>query len=177
MHYIVISTSLNNESRSRIMARFGFELLSAPEGASVEFVDLREYPLPFCDGQYAYSDENVRRLAGKIRRSDAVLVATPVYNFNVSSVLKNLVELTGKSWKDKIVAFLCAAGGRSSYMSVMSFANSLMLDFRCTILPRFVFCTAADFEGQTIAAPEVKKRISELCRTMEKYARALKHEP
>jgi FMN reductase len=38
---------------------------------------------------------------------------------------------------NKVVGFLCAAGGKSSYMSVMRLANSLMLDFRCLIIPHF----------------------------------------
>ena len=33
----------------------------------------------------------------------------------------------------------------SSYMSVMAYANSLMLDFRCVIIPRFVYATGSAF--------------------------------
>ena len=71
----------------------------------------------------------------------AILLATPIYNYDVSAAAKNMVELTGSAWRDKTVGFICAAGGTSSYMSVMGLANSLMLDFRCIILPRFVYAT------------------------------------
>ena len=57
-----------------------------------------------------------------------------------------MIELTGSSWEDKIVGFLCAAGGTTSYMSVMAYANSLMLDFRCVIIPRFVYATGNAFD-------------------------------
>ncbi len=56
-----------------------------------------------------------------------------------------MIELAGSAWEDKIVGFLCAAGGMSSYMSVMAYANSLMLDFRCVIIPRFVYATGDIF--------------------------------
>ena len=65
-------------------------------------------------------------------------------------ITKNMIELTGSAWEDKIVGFLCAAGGHTSYMSVMSYANSLMLDFRCVIIPRFAFATSDAFDGERI---------------------------
>lgn len=43
-----------------------------------------------------------------------VLVAAPIYNFDVSAAIKNLVEQTGRAWTDKVVGFLCSAGGRAS---------------------------------------------------------------
>ena len=37
-----------------------------------------------------------------------------------------------------------------------------MLDFRCLILPRFVYTTGAAFDGEQIQDPEVDERLSEL---------------
>ena len=47
-------------------------------------------------------------------------------------------------------------------MSVMSLANSLMLDFRCYIIPKFVFATKNDFEEGKIVNSEITSRIKEL---------------
>jgi FMN reductase len=60
----------------------------------------------------------------------------------------------------KTVGFLISAGGHGSYMSVMPFANSLMLDFRCWIVPRFVY-VPQDFAGETLP-PEIDTRLDEL---------------
>jgi len=90
------------------------------------------------------------------------MIATPVYNYDVSAAAKNMLELTGSAWEDKIVAFLCAAGGMSSYMSVMSFANSLMLDFRCLIIPRFVYATGDSFNDDKLIDTKVAKRIGQV---------------
>jgi FMN reductase len=73
-----------------------------------------------------------------------------------------MVELTGSAWEDKVVGFLCAAGGMGSYMSVMSFANSLMLDFRCLIIPRFVYATGDSFDGDKLIDTKVAKRIDQV---------------
>ena len=49
-----------------------------------------------------------------------------------------------------------------SYMSIMSLANSLMLDFRCVILPRFVYATGSDFAGEKITNADVVRRLRQL---------------
>jgi len=156
--YLVISTSLRSASLSR---RLG-EQLAREFGSASELLDLREYPLPLCDGESAYADPNVAKLSGKIEAARVILVTTPVYNYDANAAVKNLVELTGSAWEDKIVGFACAAGGQSSYMSIMGLANSLMLDFRCVIIPRFVYATGDDFADGGIGSSEVKKRIRQL---------------
>src|SRR5262245_61062542 len=97
-------------------------------GAAATLLDLRDYPLPLCDAESAYDDPNVGPLTETIRAARVVIIATPVYNYDANAAAKNLVELTGEAWEDKVVGFLCAAGGQSSYMSVLGLANSLMLD-------------------------------------------------
>jgi FMN reductase len=92
-------------------------------------------------------------------------MAVPIYNYDVNAAAKNLVELTGRSWTDKVVGFLCAAGGRSSYMAVMGVANSLMLDFRCLIIPRFVYADGSAFAGDGISDEKVQERVQELAET------------
>ena len=45
-------------------------------------------------------------------------------------------------------------------MSPMTFANSLMLDFRMFVLPRFVYATAEDWDGDRLSE-EIGERIDE----------------
>ena len=129
---------------------------------SCAFLDLRAVNLPLCDGETAYSHPDVGKCAELISGARVIIAAAPVYNFDVCAALKNLIELTGDSWEDKVVGFLCAAGGSSSYMSVMSVANSLMLDFRCLIIPRFVYATCHDFSEEKVPTDEIKARVARL---------------
>ncbi len=169
----IVSSSLNSESNSRLLALEAQRVLEA-EGHAVSWLDLRDLPLPLCDGGAAYGHPNVA-LAGKmIADADAVIVATAIYNYDGNAALKNLIELTGSSWENKSVGFLCAAGGISSYMSIMSLANSLMLDFRSVIVPRFVYATGADFDGERIVSAEVTRRTGELARTVARFGSVLK---
>ena len=47
-------------------------------------------------------------------------------------------------------------------MSIMGLANSLMLDFRCLIIPRFVYATSEDFKGDRVPRAELTKRLQQL---------------
>ena len=159
--YLVISSSLRSSSRSRTLAEYLREYYESQQ-VSCAFLDLRAVNLPLCDGETAYGHPDVAKCAKLITEARVIIAATPVYNYDVCAALKNLVELTGDSWEDKVVGFLCAAGGASSYMSVMSLADSLMLDFRCLIIPRFVYATRNDFSDAKIPTEEVKGRIARL---------------
>jgi NAD(P)H-dependent FMN reductase len=160
---LIVSASLSPDSNSRLLAREAARVLEG-DGAATAFLDLREYPLPLCDGGAAYGHPNVAVVRDLVARAGAIIVATPIYNYDGNAALKNLVELTGRAWENKVVAFLCAAGGTASYMSVMSFANSLMLDFRCLIVPRFVYSTGEHFSDGKITDADQVRRVAELAR-------------
>ena len=172
---LIISCSLNPESRSRLLSQLAFERLNSK--SSAEFIDLRDLPLPLCDGDAAYAHPNVPIAQKKIADAACVLLGIPVYNFAASASAKNLIELTGKAWEQKLVGFLCAAGGRSSYMSIMGLANSLMLDFRCLIIPRFVYAEHPAFEADKIVDEKIITRVGELCDTAMDLVNVLKSMP
>ena len=169
MKTLAISCSLDPDSRSRQLALAAIGHLRHLR-AEAMLLDLRDLGLPMCDGDEAFEAPVVGELASQVRHAGSILLATPVYNYNVSAAAKNMIELTGKAWTGKVVGFLCAAGGRSSYMSVMGLANSLMLDFRCLIVPRFVYATGEDYQDGRLVNEKVRSRIQELCETTLKLA-------
>jgi NAD(P)H-dependent FMN reductase len=158
---LVISASLNPGSRSRLLANACRDLLEANR-RPVQWFDLAETGLPFCDGAAAYGDPHVIELGKRIEAAPAIFVASPVYNYDVNAAIKNAVELTGQRWTGKIVAMMLAAGGAGSYMSAMGLANSLMLDFRCLIVPRFVYATGDAFRDDELTDAAVRDRLQQL---------------
>lgn len=171
--YLVISTSGNPDSNSRRMGRLAFAHLEKAE-VDCAWLDISELGLPLCDADTCYTQPSAVELSKAIEAADGILIATPVYNYDVSAAAKNMVELTGSAWEDKIVGFLCAAGGMNSYMSVMAFANSLMLDFRSVIIPRFVYATGRAFEGDDLKDEKVGERIAELTSELIRFTKALR---
>jgi len=176
MAFLVLSCSLNPNSRSRVLARAAVAKLEQL-GAEAELVDLQALALPFCDGQACYDHPAVGDLKRRIADADGILMAVPIYNFDVNSAAKNLVELTGDAWHEKIVGFLCAAGGQTSFMSIMGLANSLMLDFQSVIVPRFVYINEEDIVDDQVADARALERVDEVVGTLVRFARGLNPVP
>jgi len=171
--YLVVSTSGNPDSNSRRIGRLAFAHLQKLK-VDCDWIDLSELDLPLCDADACYAAPGAQKLSKAIKTADGILVAAPVYNYDVSASAKNMIELTGSGWEDKVVGFLCAAGGMSSYMSVMAYANSLMLDFRTVILPRFVYATGSAFEGDTLLDTKITERIEQVAGELVRFTEALR---
>ncbi len=170
---LVVSSSGNPSSNSRRMGRIAFAYLQAKEADS-SWIDLSEMDLPLCDAHACYAHPSAKKLTAAIAAAAGVIIAAPVYNYDVSASAKNMIELTGSAWEDKIVGFLCAAGGMASYMSVMAYANSLMLDFRCVVIPRFVFATADAFDDGKVTDPKITQRIEQVAAELLRFTNALR---
>jgi NAD(P)H-dependent FMN reductase len=172
--HLVISTSGNRDSNSRRMARVAFAHLHKQK-VDCDWIDISEMDLPLCDADKCYQMPGSKKLRAAIDAADGILVAAQVYNYDVAAAAKNMIELTGSVWEDKIVGFLCAAGGRGSYMSAMAYANSLMLDFRCVIIPRFAFATSDAFDGERISDKKTTQRIKQVADELVRFTKALRN--
>ena len=58
-------------------------------------------------------------------------------------------------------------------MSPIGFANRLMFDFRCVVIPRFLYCTKTDFSEAGEPQVELVRRIEHLTVAAVDLARAL----
>lgn len=169
---LILSTSLNPGSRSRVLAHHALtRLREMYPGLTAGLVDLQDLgTLPLAGSPEAReADERLQPLMERIRQASHVLFAVPIYNFAAGASAKNLIELMvmGDGNLDgKTAGFLCSAGGPRSYMSVLSLANSLMLDFRCWIIPRFVYATGPDFKDGVLTGHDVILRVDHLLTEM-----------
>ena len=169
---VILSCSLNVHSRSHQLA-LAADAFLLQRGFPVEVVDLGGLDLPLCGGPGSFDHPDAAALNARIEAAAAILVASPVYNYDLNAAAKNAMELTGSAWRDKPVGFLCAAGGRKSYMAPMGFANSLMFDFRCLIVPRFVYGAKDDFDPDGAPGPELARRVEQLAAAVVDLARGL----
>lgn len=172
-NHLVISTSGNPASNSRRMGREAFKHLQKLE-VPCEWLDISQHDVPLCDADECFRQPVARELGEMVRWADGILIASPIYNYDISAAAKNMIELTGKGWEEKVVGFLCAAGGMSSYMSVMSIATSLMLDFRTVIIPRFVYATGHAFDGDRLTDEKIATRIEQLANDLVRFTKALR---
>lgn len=117
-----ICGSLRSKSYNRSALHAAAEMM--PAGMQLSIAEYADVPLFNQDVQNQGIPAPVSRLAEAIAAADAVLMASPEYNFSVSGVLKNAIDWLSRvpapPFKDKPVAILSATmgplgGGRHQY--------------------------------------------------------------
>src|SRR5271165_4763264 len=64
-------------------------------GATVTYIDLKDYPLPIYDGDLEAASgipENGLKLKKLFAEHDGLMIAAPEYNSSISAVLKNTID-------------------------------------------------------------------------------------
>lgn len=113
LKFLGISGSLRAGSYNTAALRAAGELL--PSGVTLELADIRGIPLYDDDLRAAGMPPAVTALQGQVAAADAVLIATPEYNYSVSGVLKNAIDwisrTTPQPFARKPVGIIGAAAG------------------------------------------------------------------
>ena len=110
-----ISGSLRKASFNSGLLRAAQEF--APEGMEISIFDIKA--LPFYDGDIEAQGDpaSVRSLKSAIRDADAVLFATPEYNWGTSGALKNAIDWASRDREKGSLmgkpATIIGAGGRA----------------------------------------------------------------
>jgi chromate reductase len=86
-----------------------------PAGAALEIFELEGIP-PFNQDQEKQPPTPVTELKAKVRAADAILFATPEYNYSIPGVLKNAIDWASRpygdnAWQGKPVAVMGASVG------------------------------------------------------------------
>jgi chromate reductase len=105
--------SLRKGSYNKALLRAALELV--PEGARLEIFDLEGIP-PYNQDMENQPSEKVKEFKAKIRAADAILIATPEYNYSIPGVLKNAIDSASRPYGDnafehKPVAIMGASPG------------------------------------------------------------------
>ncbi|NQU10849.1 NAD(P)H-dependent oxidoreductase [bacterium] len=109
-----IAGSLRQASFNRGALRAAQQV--APPDAPVEIFDLQGIPV-FNQDEDAHPPERVVQFKARIRAADALLIATPEYNYSIPGVLKNAIDWASRpysdsAWNGKPMAILGASAGR-----------------------------------------------------------------
>ena len=117
MKIVLFAGSLRTDSCNKKLAREAARLAKVA-GHEVEFLDLKEYPMPVYDGDIETASglpKETSALSKKIAAADALIIATPEYNGSISSPLKNTLDWLSRdkpmSLTDKHVLLLTASPG------------------------------------------------------------------
>jgi len=179
-HILGFAGSLRKGSFNRSILRAANELL--PPGVELEIFDLEGIP-PFNQDYDQNPPDKVKEFKAKIRAADAILIATPEYNYSIPGVLKNAIDWASRpygdnSLQDKPVAIMGASPGmlgtaRAQYHLRQSF---VFLNMHPLNRPEVMVTFASDKidkDGKLID-PKTRELIRQLLENLMAWARKIK---
>jgi chromate reductase len=89
--------SLRKDSYNRSLLRAALE--GVPKDGELEIFDLEGIP-PFNQDLESQPPQKVKEFKAKIRAADAILIATPEYNYSIPGVLKNAIDSASRPYGD-----------------------------------------------------------------------------
>ena len=96
---LVFSGSTRTESVNKKLAQEA-ATVARELGARVSVIDLKDYPIPFYDGDLEANEgmpENAKKLRNLMINSQAIIIVSPEYNGTLSAVLKNTIDWASRS--------------------------------------------------------------------------------
>jgi chromate reductase len=128
LHILAISGSYRKGSYNLALLEEAKRVV--PENSSIEILDVSKFPLYTKDIE-RYAPLEVLTFKEKIRVADAILIATPEFNYSVSAVLKNAIEWGNRpdnSWEGKPAAIVSATTGIRGGVRSQMHLRHIMVD-------------------------------------------------
>ena len=180
---LAFAGSLRKGSFNKSLIRAAVEL--KPEGLEIEVFDLEGIP-PYNQDLENQPHPKVVEFKTKIREADALLIATPEYNYSIPGVLKNALDCASRPRTDspldgKPVAIMSAStgrlgGARAQYHLRQTFT---FLDMHPINRPEVMLANArenVDSEGK-LTNEDTKKLIRQLLDALVLWTKRLKEKP
>ena len=172
--------SLRKGSYNKSLMRIAMNLL--PKSAEMEVFDLAEIPL-FNQDLVPKPPKIVKEFKAKIRDADAILIASPEYNYSIPGVLKNAIDWASRPPEDnafdaKPVAIMSASPGRlgGARMQYHLRQTFVFVNMYPLNRPEFMLSNANEhFDGDgNLKDEETRQRIRELLTALVKWTRKMK---
>lgn len=114
LHIVAVAGSLRRGSANKGLLREAVDL--APEGMSIEILDLADIPIFNEDVRLKGVPDSVQAMKERIAAADGILFAVTEYNYSISGVLKNAIDWASRPpdtspLKGKPIAMMGAGGG------------------------------------------------------------------
>ncbi len=158
----IVQSSLRDGSHTDIMCR-ALESACEKRDIQVEYIDLREMEMAFCNGgNIEHYPQDMQDAFAKIDSCEAVVFGMPVYQYTMSGVLKNFIDICGGSVAGKHVGIIVNSGGPNCYMASADLFNALYYEYGCYNLAPTPYSWFMDFKDGKIVNEKVSEKIEEL---------------
>ena len=177
---LIFAGSIRRESLHRKLALAAARALQAA-GAEMTWADLRDYPMPFYDGDLEAEQgvpERAKAFKELVRAHDALVIASPEYNGSYPALLKNAIDWISRPepgekplavLRGKRAALLSASPGPGGGQRGLRHLRELLEMIGVTVLPLQVTIAKAtqafDTEGN-LARPDDRAALDSLAREL-----------
>jgi chromate reductase len=180
MNVLGISGSLRSGSFNTAALRAAIEV--APSGMSIAIAEIGDLPLYNDDVRLEGYPAAARRLREQIRQADALLIATPEYNYSVSGVLKNAIDWASRPpdqpLAGKPVAILGASTGRFGSARAQYHLRQIcvFVDMKPVNRPEVMISLAPErFDAELRLTDETSRRlVADLLVSLQQWTRQLR---
>jgi chromate reductase, NAD(P)H dehydrogenase (quinone) len=178
IHVLGIAGSLRKTSYNRGALRAALELL--PEGVELETYDLADLPMYNDDTQGEDAPEAVKRFKAKVAEADALLLATPEYNWSVPALLKNAIDWASRQpnvLEGKPIALMGASVGNFGTVRVQMHWRQIFAYTGSFVLVKpdvFIFRAQERFDAEgNLTDESTRQQISALLEALHLWVRRL----
>ena len=182
VHVLGFSGSLRKASFNTGLLNEAGRLL--PDGVTFEMFDLLPIPFYNADVEAEGAPEAVRHFKDLIAAADALLIASPEYNYSVTGILKNAIDWVSRPPKDspflgKPVAIM-GAGGLYGTVRSQLHLRQILLPTGANLLTRpdvHVMRSWEKFDGEgNLTDEETREKVAQLMIALRDWTRRLRNE-
>lgn len=169
MSIVIINGSPRKHGRTGIAARF------IARKYDCELIDLSDGTLPLYTGeQEQWELDAVQSLKQKVKKADAVILASPEYHSGMSGALKNAMDfLSSEQFAHKPVALLACAGGGKGGINCLNNLRIVGRGVYANVIPKQLILDphCFDYEGDGLLV-EPAEMVDDLMKELRLYAKA-----
>ncbi|WNS75789.1 NAD(P)H-dependent oxidoreductase [Bacillus sp. DTU_2020_1000418_1_SI_GHA_SEK_038] len=177
MKLLAISGTITGSKTKVVVQKIAEEVKQKHPEVEVEFLDLKEYDVQFCDGRdpSTYTGDT-KKVIDIVSSADFYVIGTPIFQGSITGALKNLFDLVPpKAFRNKVMGFAATGGTYQHYLVIENQLKPIAGYFRAFVAPGYVYAHNDHFSSTNeLVDSEVLERVSSLSEEIVFMQKALK---
>jgi len=162
----IVQTSLREGSNTDIVCKAFIEK-AEKKWLDITSIDLRDLKLEFCDGRNLDEyNSDLQNTYTQLEEVDAIVFWMPVYQYSMSWVLKNFIDICGWALAGKQIWIIVNAGGPNCYMASRDLFDALYYEYATKNLAPTPYSWSMDFKDGKLINTKVEEKLEELIKSI-----------
>lgn len=158
----ILQSSLREGSHTAIVCR-EFEVRARAAELEVSYIDLNDVEMEFCDGRKLEDyNESLQEVHAALQASEIIIFGMPVYQYSMSGVLKNILDICGAALKEKHIGVILNSGGPNCYMAAQDLFNAMQYEYTTTSIMPTPYTSWMDFKDWKLVNEKAMSKLDEL---------------